>query len=65
MSVAAKSTTGVSIRFVLSRVSKLPNEDRFITRRGKHQIGVFRGGGNACHPVATRLREAGLSEYID
>ena len=64
VTVSTKGTTGVSVRFVLSRMSKLPNEDRFITRRGKHQVGVFRSGGNACHPVASGIkREAGLSEH--
>ena len=60
--VATKSTAGVAIGVIFARVGELPDEDRLVARRREHQIRIFRGGGDARHPVAVAREGAAESQ---
>ena len=54
--VSPQGTLGISVGVVVAtRVSEAPDEDGLVTRSGKDEVGVLRGGGDGGHPVVVAL----------
>ena len=57
--VSPQSTLSITIRIVpvdsSTRVGEAPDKNRLVTRSGKDEVGVLRGGGDGGDPVVVAL----------